>query len=84
MLYRSLRVVVTDWGNRRGRIFFPTGFAPSVAVHPRGYTTLRHHGGRGVHAAQDPRQRRDTGRRGSRPYGVSASLTHHFTKRIGG
>jgi len=41
MLYRSLRVVVTDWGNRRGRIFFPTGFAPSVAVHPRGYTTLR-------------------------------------------
>ena len=29
MLYRSLRVVVTDWGNQRGRIFFPTGFAPS-------------------------------------------------------
>ena len=30
MPYRPLRVVVTDWGNRRGRIFFPTGFAPSV------------------------------------------------------
>ena len=31
MLYRSLRVAVTDWGNQRGRIIFPTGFAPSGA-----------------------------------------------------
>ena len=30
MPYRPLRVVVTDWGNRRGRIFSPTGFAPLV------------------------------------------------------
>ena len=29
-------------------------------------------------AAQDPHQRRDAGRRGGRPYRVSASLTHHF------
>ena len=34
MPYKSLRVVVTDWGNRRGRIFFPTGFAPSGVVEP--------------------------------------------------
>ena len=32
MPYRPLRVVVTDWGNRRGRIFSPTGL-PLVRVY---------------------------------------------------
>ena len=42
MLYRSLRVVVTDWGNQRGRIFFPTGFAPSDSL-PSDSSTIYQH-----------------------------------------
>ena len=35
MLYKSLCVVITDWGDLRDQIFSRTGFAPSVpSEHP--------------------------------------------------
>ena len=42
MLYRSLRVVVTDWGNQRGRIFSPLGSPLVQQFQPQTlYNTLK-------------------------------------------